>query len=410
MSSKKVSILFVHHFTGLGGATKSMYTLVQALDSSKYKAQILFLSKPGEASKLFEELNLPVYHLENIPLYPHAYGARLKYLSSRPLKPWIQWFKLRKSIPLIRAFLKDKEVDLIHLNTTLLLAFGMAAKEEGIKVIWHIRELLHPGLLGWRYYMIKRIILNCSDTIIAISKTNAKRLGRSSKIKVIYNYTKIPEHHSKAEAMAALPLPLKTAIQQKIVIVFLGGTVASKGLKVLIKATQQLGKRQDLLFVVAGYPAFRPYAFKSTYYKLKYLFLNKPPNDYCYELIDNGTFPENVIFTGFLKKVEPLLQCSDILIWPATEPHFARPIVEAMAHKVPVIATDFESSRELILKPKAGYLFPNKSHKKLAEQIDHVLNHPTEVQAIKIVAYDKAVQLYNEAKNFKDILKVYENV
>ena len=410
MNNKKVSILFVHHFTGLGGATKSMYTLVQALDSSKYNAQILFLSKPGEASKLFEELKLPVFHLENIPLYPHAYGARLKYLSARPLKPWIQWFKLRKSVPLIRAFLKDKEIDLIHLNTTLLIAFGMAAKEEGIKVIWHIRELLHPGLIGWRYSMIKHIILNCSDSIIAISKTNAARLGKSPKIKVIYNYTKIPAYHSKKEARTKLPPTLQAAIQQKTVITFLGGTVASKGLKVLVKAVTQLGNRPDLLFVVAGYPSTRPFAFKSSYYKLKYLILDKPPNDYCYEMIDQGTFPENILFTGFLKKVEPLLQCSDILLWPATEPHFARPIVEAMAYKVPVIATDFESSRELVLKPKAGYLFPNKNHKKLAEQIEYILNHPTEVQQIKQTGYDKAVQLFSEAKNFKEILKVYEDV
>src|SRR5690606_5439731 len=87
-----------------------------------------------------------------------------------------------------RRFLGSRRFDLIHLNTSTLTAFGLAAKHEGIPLVWHVREPLHRGYLGLRRAAIRMIIDRCADVIIPICTYDAEQLTPSSKINVVYNF------------------------------------------------------------------------------------------------------------------------------------------------------------------------------------------------------------------------------
>src|SRR5690606_757954 len=93
------------------------------------------------------------------------------------------------SVRKLRSIYQDLAVDLVHLNTFLLIPAGIAAKKSGIKVIWHIREPLYRGLTGIRRHYVRKAIKQNSDAIIAISQQDAARLGGPiDKLEVVYNY------------------------------------------------------------------------------------------------------------------------------------------------------------------------------------------------------------------------------
>ena len=409
--SEKRKILFVHHFTLLGGATKSLYLIVRGLIGTDYEPSVVFLSERGAASDIYEKLGIDVYHLPGVPIYPHAHHAKLTFLSRKPFKPIGDLLKTHTEVDKVRAFLKDKDFDIIHLNTSLLLTFGIAAKKEGFKVVWHIREQLYPGNFGIRYRIVRNIIDKNSDRIIAISQTNANQLKDQSKVKVVYNYTNLSRNDNSFGSSESVNALLEEKAGNKKIVSFLGGTVHNKGLTILLKAAKLLEKkRSDLAIVLAGYPPSKPFRYKTFLYHLRNALLGKQPNDYCYELIENKQLPDNVHFTGFLDDVAPLLKQSSVLVWPATKSHFARPIIEAYGARVPVVATDLESSRELIDEPESGLVFPNKDHKALASSLESLLDDQSLGEQFKERGYKKAVEKFSGEKNFEEIIKVYDSL
>jgi len=182
------SILFVHHFSGMGGATLSMYSIIERLDPKKFSTAVLFLGGSGKGVTFFKENGIKVFHLSGISTYAHSEGARFKVISRNPFRPITAFFKIYPSIVKVYKFLQGSDFDIVHINTSLLIPVGIAAKKAHKKVVWHIREPLIKGVFGLRRYFIRNCIKKNSDRIIAISNHNADRLGKTDKVKVIYNY------------------------------------------------------------------------------------------------------------------------------------------------------------------------------------------------------------------------------
>jgi glycosyltransferase involved in cell wall biosynthesis len=67
---------------------------------------------------------------------------------------------------------------------------------------------------------------------------------------------------------------------------------------------------------------------------------------------------KRVTFTGPRRDVPALMGTLDVLVHPSLSEAFCQVIIEAMAARVPVIATDVGSAREVIEDGRSGYLVP----------------------------------------------------
>ena len=72
----------------------------------------------------------------------------------------------------------------------------------------------------------------------------------------------------------------------------------------------------------------------------------------------------------FLRKWEKV----SVIIFPATKPHFARPVIEGRAMGKPVIISNLQGNNEMVEDHINGLIFNSKRPKDLASKINNLLN------------------------------------
>jgi glycosyltransferase involved in cell wall biosynthesis len=393
----KIKILFIHHTTSIGGATNSLLFNAISLPKDKYEIKVLFLEKEGPATTLFLKHGLNVSHLTGITNYQHANNAVIKWFSRKPFKPISQFIAMLKSVPKIKAYLNQQNFDILHINTSVMLSVGLAARSLGLKTVWHIREPIAAGVLGVRRYFVRRIIRKCSNKVIAISKQDANALGNLDNLEVIYNYVNF-DIFNRGKYAFNLHDELKIAHEVNI-IVMLGGIVHSKGANILIKASIPiLEKHKNVVFAIVGYP---PNKF------LKNNGFKKNISIECLEIINKYQLEDKIKFLGLRNDIPEIIASSHILVWPATVAHFSRPIIEAQSMGIPTIGTDFYSTREIIEDNVSGLLFKNKNVGDLAEKINKLITDEKLYQEISQNGYNQAFEKFNSKNNILALEKVY---
>jgi len=396
----------------MGGATLSMYSIIERLDPNKFSATVLFLGGPGDGVTFFKEKGIKVYLLNGISTYAHSEGARFKFISRNPFRPITAFFKIYPSSAKVYKFLNESDFDIVHLNTSLLIPVGIAAKKAHKKVVWHIREPLIKGFFGLRRYFIRNCIKKNSDRIIAISNHNADRLGKTDKVKVIYNYVDFNKFDKTIKG-SNIREDLSINNDCKLV-VNLGGTVHSKGADIFVKAARNvLLSNQQVRFLIVGYPPQAPNK-RTIIGVLKIIAdkigLKKDISLRCCRLIRRYQLQDKVKFIGVQKNIPLILAASDILVWSATVPHFARPIIEAGAMGVPVVASDFQSTREIVKHKESGMLFKSGNSKALSESITILLQDRELADLLGSNGYKQSIEKFNAEKNTPEIIDLYNSL
>ncbi len=384
MNSTKKDILFIHHQPVISGSIQSLLLLINYLKKNNFNIKVLFLQTEGNALPLFKKAGIEYFTNNDITTYAHAYGAYRKFLTKKPWQPITLLIKTFYSVKKAREILNQHNPNLIYLNSSVLIPFAIAAKQLNIKVIWHLREQIHDGIIGIRKKIIQYLFRNYATKIISISKVNANSLGLNN-IEVIYNSVdfNIFNHQLNNKEWEE-----KYNLKDKIVVSFVGGNLQSKGADIFINTAVQLKKvyGDKILFILSGNFNTNSKGYQN---KIDRFVLNS---------IESNNMLDSVIFTGVLNNISNLLSVSNILVWSANVPHFARPILEAMAMGVPVVATNFQSSQEIITNEKDG-LLAEKNYLSFAKSIERIIN---DVELYKKIQYNsliKAKQLFDAEQN-----------
>ena len=227
MSKKKV--LYIHHGQGIGGAPLSLLYLIQALDRSQYEPVVLFLQ--------YSEV-MDLYRAQGITVYGPV--TRSDFAHTKIW--WYRWYHvvhlsraIFDTIALMRGeaeqWLTVIAPDIVHLNTSSLVAWGYAAKKLAIPVVWHIREPLAPGYFGLRKKFIERMVGQHAHAILPICQNDALPWQHDAKTTVVYNA--VP-----AEKFS----PSKKMVEPKHTptILFLGGLSEEKGTLLLFEVFEKV--------------------------------------------------------------------------------------------------------------------------------------------------------------------------
>lgn len=148
------------------------------------------------------------------------------------------------------------------------------------------------------------------------------------------------------------------------VIGFVGFISPVKGIEYLIKGFKMVKNQIDnehiKLVIVGGVPRFQ----KKYYSELR-------------NLVSKLRLEEHVIFTGHVQHemIPLMLSIFDILVLPSLQEGTPVCILEAMAMKKPIIATDVGGISELVLNGITGILVKPYDEKQLAESILHLLKN-----------------------------------
>jgi glycosyltransferase involved in cell wall biosynthesis len=388
-------ILFIHHLPFIGGATQSLLGLSKLFVNNNYDVTVLFFESKGGAYKLFEKSGIKCYAFPRGKVFQHAYGAYIPFSGKKFYRPFIAFYRSVFSILPTKRMLKKLDPDIVYLNTSLLFPAAIAAKMLKKKIVWHLREQIHDGNWGFRKQFIRFLFKRLPDEIIAISKTNASVLN-IPKAKIVYNSVDLKVFSDSVDVKA---FKARFDVPNARIISFLGGKILSKGAPIFIQTAAQITRKYpDLIFIIAGEirvdnPNSRNKVEREVYFILK----------------KNPKLIKNLIFTGIIENVAPLLALSTIVTWPATVPHFARPIMEAMVMGKPVVACNFSSTSEILTHNQDGLLVAPKAEE-FEKGICYLLENKK--KALKMGEYGrvKAIKLFDNNKNDAKILKIVDGL
>jgi glycosyltransferase involved in cell wall biosynthesis len=331
-----MKILLLHSSSDVYGASKIFLGTVQLLKKRNHDVWVV-LSEDGPLVKKLASAGATV-------LMVRLGILRRKYFNPRGIINRIA--TLLRARKQLQELIQKEKIELVYSNTTGVLAGAFAARNCGVRHIWHVHEIIENPF--WLKQLLGHLMNRYAVGIIAVSeavKQSWESVLPAERITVIQNgidYSPYLEH----EHTLTKELQLPTAA---IVIGMVGRVHYWKGQSYFLKLAGQLHqKHPSLHFLLAGdaYPGYE-YLYQEMQTQIETLQLS--------DVVHN---------LGFREDIPAVMQTIDLLLLPSQQPDpFPTVILEAMASAKPVIATQFGGAVEMIDAGITGDLMP-------ADQVD----------------------------------------
>jgi len=357
------SLLAVHQGGGVGGAPVSLLKLLAALDRTRFEPHALF-TEHGGVVDYARALGVPASVVPTGGAFFYSAHARLE---PRGLARFIRTFPA--AVLTARAVLRRQSPDVLHLNTSVLLAWAAAARREHVPIVWVVREVLGPNrtLRTWHAgYILRR-----ARRLVAISGAVRACFPSDARVDVVHNAVDLTEFRLDIDR-AAVRKELGIGADEHVVML-IGSVQRAKGHWLALDAFARLKAPFRLVLVSGGVDANYAHTARG---RIKSAL--KIPMDNLDALLwdaQHKGIGDRILVTGFRRDIPRLLASADVLVFPSLAPEgFGRPIIEAMAMARPVVATDVGPSREL-LGPYSGIVV-SPGPRALATAIDSLLQDP----------------------------------
>ena len=339
-------LLAVHHGGGLGGAPVSLVKLLARLDRNDFASRVAFT----EAGAVMEYAGKSGVVVEIVPTGGAFFYSAHARLSVRSIGQFVRTFP--GAVQSAQLSLRRQRPDLVHLNTSVLLAWAAAARRERVPVVWMVREVLGPN--HWLRRWHAQFIDNHAARVVAISHSVAACLNPP--VDVVHNAVDLDEFKLSLLEQAPLVRRELGLPRDRQIVMTIGSVQRPKGHWLLLDAMQLLPANVDLVLVTGGVAPAYVHTPRGRIKRALTLPLDNL--DALKREAARRGLRERIHVTGFRTDVARVLAAADVLVFPSTEPEgFGRPIIEAMALARPVVATDIGPSAE-VLGAQAGGLVP----------------------------------------------------
>jgi len=338
-----IKVIFFLPSVGGGGAEMHLVRLVNRLNRSLFAPSVVAV-RPGGSFEAMLASDVPVHHLQSA-----------KSLSST--------LSLLKAIRLLRKHLEKDPPDLLfsimdHANIAASLAIRKLNSPPklvlGVQTspyyAWKINRKVVQRIIN---LLIPRIYPK-ADLIVALSEgVRQELIGMQARLQsktiTIYNIG-LEEDRSSSNP------DLDIGKIEKTIILSLGRLLLLKGYQYLIPAMAKIRKKHNAELWILGEGPYRPQLEK---------------------LIQEHRLESSVHLKGFQTDVEKFYRKADIYVLSSLYEGFGNVIVEAMAHDLPVVATDCPyGPGEIITDGVSGVLVRPADTESLANGIMSLLDDP----------------------------------
>ena len=170
MNQDKITILYLCSDSSLGGSTQSLFNLINSV--KEYVTPVVLVTQQGPAYDLFVKEGVECYVYPFLKLYELYKLSFVDFIQH----PW-RWHIVKKMRfdygcrKFVKKKFKDRNIDIVHSNTSPMDIGVSLAKLLKAKHIWHIREFcdLHFNFNIYKGIPRLRNLINSADSRIAIS-------------------------------------------------------------------------------------------------------------------------------------------------------------------------------------------------------------------------------------------------
>lgn len=390
MDSNKYNILFIEHGAKIiGGGHFSTLLLIKSLNRRLFNP-VVVCSNENYFTDESRKLGAKVEIVKISKKITSIYRVRIKY---NPLSLFNYVLHIVIAIIRIAHFIKKNNIHIVHPcdNLTRIIG-GMAAKLTGRHAVCHVRDELVSNSFINR--ILKVFILLSMDKVIAVSDKIKKLLegpGNISK-KVVTIYNGVDLYLFNPDNVNGNSIREKLGVKEGMVLIaIIGALIPLKGHIILFRALKKL--KDDGFINIAC------------------LVVGSGPEDGGLQnFIKENDLNENVFFVGFRKDIPCILSETDILVLPSFTEAFPRVVIEAMAMKVPVVATNVGGIPEAIENQKTGLLIPPGDTDALCSAIKLLVENPDMRIKMGTEGRERAEMLFANEKNIKKIEMLYFDV
>ena len=398
----RTPVLFVHHRSELGGAPASLSYLIRELDEEQFEAHIY--CPPGPAAELFREAGARV-HTGPVAGFTHIWAST--YRGRRWLLFARELALLPHHVLRFRRTLRRNQFELVHFNDSPLIPAAWLARREKLPVVWHLRSALPDGGKDARSAFVRAAIRRLATTSIAITHDVANVFGVGST--VVPNSVDLDRFQpgDPAGAKAALGLP-----PDRPVVSYFGFIYPSKGFREFIEAAARLRDRGlDASYLIVG-GAVRGEEFFRTLVgrSLQLADLTRNYESEAKQLVDELGLTELFRFVPFTQDTANLYQASDVVVAPSQGPELGRPVIEAAASGVPVVASGSRTGGGVVVPGETGVLVDNFGVETLADAVAELLAEPDRRERFGRRARAHAELNFDPAKNARRIEGIYRRI
>jgi glycosyltransferase involved in cell wall biosynthesis len=341
------TVLLMANFADLvGGGEESLLALAARLDRHRVR---LVASVPGEG-EVADRLR--------------ALGVPVSVLPLPRVRPWTAaacGFTLKR----LNRLLLDERVGLVHAHGARSALYAcLTALNTGTPVVWHART-------ADRDRWLDPILARLAHTIVANSGATACRFARWPRVRV----TVVP---NGVDLGRFTPGPGDPALRRDLglpaagaVVGYIGRLEHDKGPDVLLDAAERLAVKvpSATLLVVGDGPLRASLPARAAAAGVR------------------------AVFTGQRSDVAALVRLCDVIAVPSRQEAFGRVIIEAMAARVPVVASAVGGIPEVCADRFTGLLVPPDDPDALAAALAATLSDPVATAArVRAAAADVAAR------------------
>ncbi len=342
--------------------------MIAAVDKQRYG--FVVVCPPGDMTAEFAKLGARVVEAPRpIPQVPHYTGTSFWFGDPRFL---VTAASMIRSYRFWRDYLRRQEADVIQLDAKTLAPLLHACRPSGAQVLCVVQETAVRGWLGLRSAWFRSLLSKMDGVMFISDYDRQKALCRAPIVEVIPNWVEIgpiPGPADVLEARRTLGLP-----EDAKVVLMMGGISRLKGTLTLVEAAAHLHDIDRLVVCIAGYEEM-PQARRSALRAALGRFRRSSTSDrhQVSDAMERHGLQQRVRFLGMHADVLPLYLAADVVAFPATRPHQARPVLEAGAAAKPVVVSDFPNIAEFVSHEVNGLTFPPGDSAALADQLRRVL-------------------------------------
>lgn len=366
-TTSKVKIVHLIPSLKFGGAEREVAHLCSLLNQHGYPSEVVCLYEGGPFGEFLIKQGIPV---------------RILNFSNHSPFPW-RFFHLV-------SWLRRHPMDIAHVH--LVNWATIAARLGGAKAVFLTEHGL--SLFKRRHHILfDRFCLLFTNKVITVAKAirdlRIKRWGiPEEKLYYLPNSIDLKRFDFEID-----PIEFKRNLhipEDDRVVLSVGSLLPVKGHEYLVTASSLILKTvPNTTFLIAGDGSLM---------------------DTLQEQARTLGVHQKYKFLGYRKDVEHLLKVADVYVLPSLREGTSLALLEAMASRVPVVATRVGGNPELIEDGISGILVPPRDPIQLAEAIQKLLGDLTLRRRLSARAREVVEQKFSEDHILQKLLSLYRGV
>lgn len=368
---RKVRVLHLRSTNFYGGPERQLHRHALAMKDSPFEIVLASFAEQGQPPAL-----LQIAAADN--LRTHLFTVENAYD--------------RRSIGLIRQFLKDENIAVFCTHDYRASILGcFAARGADTRWITFSRGRTSETLAIRLYFRLERLLFRFADRIVAVSDGEKQSLMRQfvpeRRISVVHNAIDI----APFAAVTPVDLHARFGFPPDSIVALAGGRFSpEKGQSYLVEAAAALLRRNDRLRFV--------------------LFGDGPLWDSIRGQIEERCLTDRILCPGFEKNMPGCIKGSDMVVNPSLSEGLPNIVLEAMALRIPVVATAVGGVPEVVHDDDTGLLLPAADCAALADAIERLAGDPTLRNRLAEKAFGLIRTSFSFEKQARELTTVYQSV